>query len=352
MPVLIIEPYYGDSHKRLIEGMQKYLSFEFDVITMPPRKWKWRMRGAALHIAELLKNAEPVDTLFCSSFLNLTDLIALAPPWVREARKIVYFHENQLVYPSRLYKEWDFHFGLTNITTALAADLVIFNSNYNKNTFLQEIPTLLQKFPDYRPEGVSERIAEKSSVLPPPLDPEEFENFPEMQRSGPARIVWNHRWEFDKDPDTFFYALFALQEQNIEFELVVLGEKFKDYPPIFDEAQERLKEHIVQFGYAESRQEYLDALTQCDIVISTAQHEFFGISVMEAVRAGCVPLLPNRLVYPELFGEQYLYEEGELTDRLFEWITIIDKIRQQNLRPIAQFYEWPQWVERYNKIFK
>jgi hypothetical protein len=49
-------------------------------------------------------------------------------------------------------------------------------------------------------------------------------------------------------------------------------------------------------------------LSQCSIVLSTAIHEFQGISVLEAVSRGCVPLLPNRLSYTEIFNDQYFYE--------------------------------------------
>ena len=36
------------------------------------------------------------------------------------------------------------------------------------------------------------------------------------------------------------------------------------------------------------------------MIVSTADHEFFGISVVEAISAGASPLLPERLSYPEI----------------------------------------------------
>ncbi len=59
--------------------------------------------------------------------------------------------------------------------------------------------------------------------------------------------------------------------------------------------------------------------------MSTAQHEFFGISAVEALAAGAYVLLPNRLAYPEVLGAaasgnaaRFLYDGGqvELAERL------------------------------------
>jgi glycosyltransferase involved in cell wall biosynthesis len=56
-------------------------------------------------------------------------------------------------------------------------------------------------------------------------------------------------------------------------------------------------------------------LSEGSIVISTAIQENFGISVLEAVYSGCLPLLPRRLVYPELIPPEYhdcvLYDSPE-----------------------------------------
>ncbi len=289
--VLILEPYAGDSHLLLVSGMQRWLPFDFRTITMPARKWKWRMRGAALYLAQALGQLQPAEVVFCSSLLSLTDLLSLGPRWLRDARKVVYFHENQFVYPTRLYREWDFHFAFTNLTTALAADAVIFNSRFNRDSLLAGIPTLLKKFPDFRPSGLEARIAEKSRVLPVPLDPTEF---PLSQpRQGPACIIWNHRWEHDKDPVTFFEALYELQRRAISFTVCVLGREFEDCAPLFHRARAHLDPHVAHWGYAESRAEYLRLLGAGDIVVSTALQESFGLAVLEAVRAGCAPPRPQ-----------------------------------------------------------
>ena len=65
-------------------------------------------------------------------------------------RKVVYFHENQLCYPVRERKDRDFQYGYNQILTALTADEVIFNSEYNMNSFLGHLDDFFRLQPDYR----------------------------------------------------------------------------------------------------------------------------------------------------------------------------------------------------------
>jgi len=350
--VQLIEPYHGESHARLVDGMVRRLPFDFRLLTMTPRKWKWRMRGAALWAADVLAGVLPAEVLFASAYLALPEFLALGPAWVRDALKVVYFHENQFVYPARLERKWDFHFAMCNVTTALAADRVAFNSAYNRDSFLGAIPGFLKKFPDYRPERVAERIAVRSRVLPVPLEPEEFTGLPRPARAGPARILWNHRWEHDKNPEEFFEALFRLADAGVPFEVAVAGESFAERPPVFDAARARLGPRVVHWGFVDSRRAYLELAASCDLVVSTALHEFFGVAVLEAVRAGCFPVLPDRLSYPELFPAGHLYREGGLVEALGRRIEAIDAVRGQDLRGLAARYEWPAWEPGYRALLE
>ena len=57
-----------------------------------------------------------------------------------------------------------------------------------------------------------------------------------------------------------------------------------------------------------SKEEYYDLLSRAKVVVSFALQENFGFSIAEAVYLGCVPVVPNRLVYPEFYSQQYLYD--------------------------------------------
>jgi glycosyltransferase involved in cell wall biosynthesis len=212
---------------------------------------------------------------------------------------VAYFHENQLTYPVRQESERDWHFAFTNLTTALAADAVWFNSAFHRDSFLSAAVEFLGRMPDYQPVEVVERIRAKSSVRPPGV-----KEFPRRgaRAPGPLRILWAARWEHDKNPETFFEALRAVRSRGVEFRVSVVGESFRESPGVFDEAKREFGAHIDRWGYQESRADYEEALCEADVIVSTADHEFFGISVVEAVAAGAYPLVPERLAYPEIIG--------------------------------------------------
>lgn len=317
--VLVLEPYYGGSHKSFLTGLCRNLPFSFDWMTLPARKWKWRMRlSAPFYAQELHKSGRRYDRILCSTFVDVAAFRGLAPSWVREVPLLTYFHENQFAYPTQFEDERDLHYALTNLTTALSSDRIAFNSLYNLESFVEGIEETLKHSYDLKLENTTEEILNKSRVLPPGIDFSLIDSAEEKNRAGPPVILWNHRWEHDKDPDSFFKALFDLDREGIDFRLVVLGESFKSHPEIFDDAKKRLSGKVLQFGYVRARKDYARWLKQGSLVVSTARHEFFGIAILEAVRAGCRPLLPGRLSYPELFPEDFLYNEDDLLDRLRE----------------------------------
>lgn len=290
---------------------------------------------------------EEVEIILCSSFLDVATFKGMLPSCYQRIPILTYFHENQFAYPVQEEEPRDVHFALTNLTTALCSNSLAFNSSYNLDSFMKGCRDLLSKSDDMPLAGFEEEIRSKSIILPPCLQIEEV--FPEGERlrdGGPPVIVWNHRWEYDKDPEFFFNALYSLQSDGVPFRLIVLGESFRHRPQIFAEAKKVLAERILHFGYTPSRSEYLAWLNRADIVVSTARHEFFGLSVLEAVRAGCCPLLPRRLVYPELFDDVFLYDDCNFDLRLRQFLTCPPADRHQTSR-LAEQYSWPSLRSRY-----
>nr|XP_036876678.1 glycosyltransferase-like domain-containing protein 1 isoform X2 [Manis javanica] len=324
MSILIIEAFCGGSHKQLVDLLQEELE-DCVLYTLPAKKWHWRARTSALYFSQNIPISEHYRILFASSVLNLTELAALRPD-LGKLKKILYFHENQLVYPVKKYQERDFQYGYNQILSCLVADVVVFNSVFNMESFLISIGKFMKLIPDHRPKDLESIIRPKCQVIYFPIrfpdvsrfmpkhktthlqkilslkgnggaspsmalpfqqEERESENlsknfhsepgpcdavqenlgssltqesdlstcsssdnssslheenkqntlFKHCDISGgiddqqrPLHIVWPHRWEHDKDPESFFKVLMHLKDLGLHFHVSVLGETFTDIP--------------------------------------------------------------------------------------------------------------------------
>jgi len=273
---------------------------------------------------------------------------------------LVYFHENQLCYPANPEASNSGggmeQYGFINMTTALSADQVVFNSRFQMEGFLSGVDRLISTMPDRNPTWVGKTIRAKSEVLYPGCRFSAIASEISKQDGLPPLIVWNHRWEYDKQPDRFFRALEKIKERGIPFRLALLGEGVSKVPKAFLAARETFREEIMVFGYVSSREEYYDWLRQGDIVVSTAIQENFGISVVEAVRMGCIPLLPDRLAYPEVMPEEHhgriLYQgQEDLVEKLADLLLHTDRYAgvASALSRAMEPYSWERAVELYDR---
>ena len=357
MKFLFIEPFFGGSHKEFAEGLIAHSRHQFDLLTLPSRFWKWRMRGAALHFAEKLPNLDAYDGIITSNLMSLSDFKMLTAPSSPPA--LVYFHENQITYPLAPGESMDVQFGYTDITTGLAAQKIFFNSHTHHKEFFSALPGFLRLMPEYRPHWVTEAINKKSEVCYPGCRFEGAHISLSPPEPTPPIIVWNHRWEFDKNPNDFFAAIDAVEQMGVDFRLALLGENFQMVPKPFLAAKERYSDRIVQYGYAPSRKDYLNLLSRGAVVISTAHQENFGISIVEAIRYGCLPLLPNRLSYPEIlpkpFHTDFLYHtQDELVDKLFHLLASYRQLQKarETLSSAMSQYAWENMIGQYDEALE
>ncbi|MDH3838383.1 MAG: DUF3524 domain-containing protein [Desulfobacteraceae bacterium] len=359
MKFLFLEPFFGGSHKDFARGLVSHSKYKIDLVTLPARFWKWRMRGAALYFVKKIPPLKSYDGLITTDLMSLSDFKALCGPFCPPS--MVYFHENQLTYPLAPGESRDFQFGFTDITTSLAADRILFNSQTHFDAFFSKLPVFLNMMPEYQPKWVVDEIRNKADVLYPGCHFPAPVNIPNVlpEEDLPPLIVWNHRWEFDKNPAGFFNALDKILERGLNFRLALLGENFQVVPKEFIAARKRFKNRIVWYGYEESREKYRQWLMQGTIVVSTANQENFGISVVEAIRYGCIPLLPDRLSYPEIIPEvfhgDFLYkDQTELVEKLSFLILNYSHFteKQRHLSAAMERFAWENMINQYDEILK
>ncbi|MDG2382767.1 MAG: DUF3524 domain-containing protein [Pirellulaceae bacterium] len=324
MRILAIEPYFDGSHRAFLEGWRDHSRHDWTVLDLPGYKWKWRMRHASLTLAKRVDQHVDEgcewDLLFCSDMLNLPEMLGMSRRLPRDLPSVVYFHENQLTYPSRQPR--DYQYAYSNFLSASRADRVWFNSEFHRNEFLDAIREFLRKMPDFQHLEAVDAIRQKSAVQSPGIGVWDTKS---RQLGTALRILWCARWEHDKNPDQFFEAIRRLKAAGHPFRLGVIGPSYREIPGCFDKARVEFEAEIDHWGYQSSASDYRNVLGWADVVVSTANHEFFGMSAVEAISAGALPLLPQRLAYPEVVGADdrdvqrehfYMGASAELAARL------------------------------------
>jgi len=311
--ILLIEGFYTGSHQRWADDICELSAHHVKVMSLPGRHWKWRMHGAAITLAEqYLKDDYTADVIICSDMIDVALFKSYAARKIKNTPLLLYFHENQI-------------------------SLVEF----------------LTQFPDHQNKQTIELIKNKSSVIPIGIRHFKNENENENENENQKIILWNHRWEYDKNPELFFSTLFQLKKEGKNFSLIVAGESTTKYPNIFDKAKDILASEIIHFGFAKNKETYIRLLESADIIPVTSNQDFFGISVIEAIACRTFPLLPDRLAYPDHIPEEYksqvLYQhDEEFYVRLKSLLT--NPIPQLNYEWI-QKYSWDEVIQQYDRLF-
>jgi glycosyltransferase involved in cell wall biosynthesis len=353
--ILLLSAYDAVSHRvwreTLVDGLPE---FRWSVLALPPRYFSWRIRGNALSWLRQPALDENYDLVVATSMSDLAGLKGLRRE-LSGTPAIVYFHENQFDYPAGQGKQ-GVEAQMVTLYSALAADKVAFNSSYNMEGFLQGVRSLLGRLPDCVPKGVVSRIADRSCVIPVPIRGRFYCKRRAGGGSRPITIVWNHRWEHDKGPDRLLALAGLVVRSGLEVRFRITGQQFRRTPGAFDRIRDLLGDRIVSWGHIDDS-DYPRILQESDVVLSTALHDFQGLAVLEAVAAGCVPLVPDRLAYPEWFAEEFRYssnpedpqaEAQNAMDRLAEYA---DSFRGPRMcPPDVSWLSWEKLRSRYLEL--
>ena len=361
MKILYIEPYYDGSHKQWINSYREHSSHQIDIISLKGSKWKWRMHGGAITLArEYNRLKKKYDLILCSDFLNLPVFLSICKEKIKYIPVIMYFHENQASYPwspndQDITLERDFHYYYINQTSSLVSHQNLFNSQYHFDSYIDGLKTYLNKMPDNKNLETLDIIKNKSSVLYLGCDLKKYSKKTKESSNKKPIILWNHRWEFDKNPDLFFKTLIKLKNDGMEYSLVVLGEEFSNSPEIFNHAREALSKEILHIGYCESYDDYKDWLWKSDILPVTSIQDFFGVSIMEAIYSNTYPILPERLSYTELFNinlnpEIFYKNDSELYNKLK--FSIENYSDLPSYSSIAEKFDWLYMASEYDNLFE
>ncbi|QQE13711.1 DUF3524 domain-containing protein [Planctomycetota bacterium] len=405
--VLFLQGYDGESHGAFLRGWMKGSGYEVIGLTLPGYGWKWRMRHSGVSFAKVVREVwggevfghegddesqvevvrfvdgevvkgelgredlEAVVGEGCvvgTSMVNMADFLACLPSEWGRVGCAQYFHENQFAYPFRAEHKHvgDVHYGLSQVISAHAVlsrdGKVMFNSEFNRDSLVKGFGELCSKGAKlkYGDWGFMGDEIEKAGIVvgqgtDARLIGEVTRGVRDDEGEGEVHFVWAGRWEHDKRPEMFFDALKVLDEKGLRFKVSVLGESFGKVPGCFGEAKEWLKGRIVKWGYQDEVSDYWRGLGEGDVFVSTADHEFFGVSVVEAGAAGCELVLPRGLAYPEIWGEcehegvDFYEDEQGLVDVLQRKCEQGSHVSEK-VREIAMRYEWENIVQQMDEL--
>jgi hypothetical protein len=91
-------------------------------------------------------------------------------------------------------------------------------------------------------------------------------------------MIWPHRYNADKQPDIVEHLQLQIYGKTLITQKMNL-----------------------------SKDAYYQTMGQCKVLFSCSLHENLGISVMEGVLAGVIPVLPDRCSYSEMYLPEFKY---------------------------------------------
>ena len=356
--VVLVEPYYGGSHRAWADGLVTHSRHDIHLVTHDAAYWRWRQRASALTLAEgvagLVAEHGLPDVLLVSDMVNLPALLGFLRRDIGDPAVVLYVHENQLTHPVGARDRPDESLALANWLSMAVADRVLVNSEAQLADLRIALPLLLGRALDHGHAHRLDEVLTGCEVLPVGVDLTGIVPDGHAPAAEPL-VVWNHRWDREKRADRLFSALHRLADEGVAFRLALAGENLRVDPQEFDDIRRRLGDRVAHVGTLD-REGYHRLLAASDVTVSTAEHETFGIAAVEAMTAGCVPLLPNRLSYPEIVPERFhpavLYAPDELDDRLRAVLTDLPAARAAvvGLADAMRRYDWPVMAPRYDAV--
>lgn len=344
--ILLLSAYRSDSHGYWSDWLQTDLDADWQVLELPGRYFRWRIRGNPLSwldaLSRVLDGWQP-ERILATSMVDIATIKGLFPA-LADVPCSYYFHENQFAYPVAAGQHSSVDPLMVQLYGALAADELLFNSRFNQYSFLDGVDALIKRLPDQLPVGIRARLEGKCRWLPVPVrtpvtvtatarspiavktadDAEpsglvegvpNTDSFIPLSSSGVLTreplLLWNHRWEYDKQPEDFLALLLELNDLGVGFRLALLGPRPKQIPAALTAIRQRFGD-VIRVDGRVSREEYIGWLTQADVVVSTAIHEFQGVSVLEAAALGAIPLVPDALCYREQYPPLCRYPPGDM----------------------------------------
>jgi hypothetical protein len=121
------------------------------------------------------------------------------------------------------------------------------------------------------------------------------ETFVQEGEKDERLVVFPHRLDAEKDWQAFLSLAIAMEDEKYKF--------------------------VMTKRACNTKEEYYKLLSKATFALSFAWQETWGIAMQEALFSGCIPLMPNRLSYMEMYPQELLYKDPiKLERRLRQYL--------------------------------
>lgn len=187
-----------------------------------------------------------------------------------------------------------------------ACDVTYFASNFHRDMFLKnlDIPTKYHSRAILSGQPHDAIIGHMIGVPIPAIKTRD--------------VIWPHRYNADKQPE-------IVEDLAKDFDITIT------------------QHHNF------TKSEYYNVLADTKVMFSCALHENLGISVMEGVLVGAIPLLPDRCSYAEMYLDDFKYP-SEWTENFDSFIKNRDKLADRLNKMIAHPESFAQAMAKQKQI--
>jgi alpha-1,2-mannosyltransferase len=294
----------------------------------------------AFGIYQRLLHAMPLSGLKESDIIINTNGNTLPYNTPSKAISILYIHFPSLLMRSESYSNtkyqkslfWKCYFKpyqvVSNVFTnkALSMAKIIFtNSRFTKDA-------IRKAYPHITPH-----------VLYPPVNIDRFSSA-YKSRSRDRKVLVISRFSPEKQIENAI--LISKQLKNIEFEII--GSLIPLNKPYFNYLQKMVRDYglekRVRFTPNATNKELIGAMATSSIYLHTMKGEHFGVSIVEAMAAGLVPIVPSYGGCSEIAPKEYLYDTQEdAVDCILKNIDGYDDKKRDIMRGIAEKFNQLQY---------
>jgi alpha-1,3-mannosyltransferase len=201
------------------------------------------------------------------------------------------------------------------------------------------------------------RISSRVICIPPGINLDEFKTIP--RRPEKNTFLYVGRISKNKRLDNLIETFYHVSKEMPEARLYVVGEDWQGIQPQLKQlVTERGLEGNVSFEGAVSREELLGYFSRSEFFVSASEYEGFGISVVEAMAAGLVPIVNSIDAFKELITNE---EDGFLIDfsnpkKAADEILKITAERNSKVAEKARIrafnYSWGKTILRLEEVYR